>query len=203
MGWPVPSNALLPWRHFSRICGLLKDGKSVAYTSFPDGILWKSNIDGSGLVQMTQPPVYPKLLRWSPDGTQILFNDLVPPGQLVMYVIPAQGGAPQRLLPEDNGPQMDPNWSPDGRKVVFSSAGLLTGRADFSSRVELRMLDLADRHGLRRPWVQQRLVSPMVAGRQIHSGAFRQVRRENFRAENPTMDKVGRWASSLARIVAR
>jgi Tol biopolymer transport system component len=120
-----------------------KDGKSVAYMSFPDGILWKSNIDGSGLVQLTQPPVYPKLLRWSPDGTQILFNDLVPPGQLVMYVIPSQGGAPQRLLPEDNGPQMDPNWSPDGRKVVFSSAGLLAGRADFSSRVELRMLDLA------------------------------------------------------------
>jgi len=36
-----------------------KDDKFVAYTSFPDGILWKSNIDGSGLVQLTQPRSIP------------------------------------------------------------------------------------------------------------------------------------------------
>ena len=124
------------------------DGKSVAYTSYPDGILWKSNIDGSGPVQLTHSPVYPKVLRWSPDGTQIAFNDLLP--QLAMYVISSEGGAPQRLLPEDNGAQMDPNWSPDGKEVLFSTVGPAFGRADFSSRVECRVLDV-QAVGFRRP----------------------------------------------------
>lgn len=122
-----------------------KDGKWIAYTSYPDGVLWKSNIDGSGPVQLTEPPVYPKLLRWSPDGTQIIFNDVLPQGQLVTYVISSQGGVPQRLLPEDDGPQMDPNWSPNGKEVLFSTAGPLAGRVDFLSNVELRVFDLATR----------------------------------------------------------
>lgn len=122
-----------------------KDGKSIAYTSYPDGTLWKSNIDGSGQVELTQPPIYPKMPRWSPDGTQILFNDLAPDGQLLAYLVSAQGGVPKRLLPDDNDPQMDPNWSPDGKKVIFSTAGPLAGRlnATLSSKVELRILDLA------------------------------------------------------------
>ena len=39
---------------------------------------------------------------------------------------------------------MDPNWSPDGKKVVFSTAGPLGGRlnATVSPEVELRVLDL-------------------------------------------------------------
>lgn len=121
-----------------------KNGKSLAYTSYPDGTLWKSNVDGSGQVELTQPPIYPKLLRWSPDGTQILFNDLGPDGQLLAYLVSAQGGEPKRLLPDNNDPQMDPNWSPDGKKVIFSTAGPLAGRlnATFSSKVELRVLDL-------------------------------------------------------------
>jgi dipeptidyl aminopeptidase/acylaminoacyl peptidase len=31
------------------------------------------------------------------------------------------GGSPQRLLPEDSGQQIDPSWSPDGRKMIFST----------------------------------------------------------------------------------
>lgn len=121
------------------------DGKSVAYTSYPDGILWKSNIDGSGPVQLTHSPVYPKSLRWSPDGTQIAFNDVLPQGQFAIYIISSQGGAPQRLLPEDNGAQTDPNWSPDGKEVLFGTVGAAYGRADFSSHVECRLLDVASR----------------------------------------------------------
>lgn len=43
-----------------------RDGKAVAYASFPDGILWRANRDGSGLIQLSDPPMYPKLLHWSP-----------------------------------------------------------------------------------------------------------------------------------------
>lgn len=42
-----------------------RDGKSVAYVSYPEGILWRANRDGSGALQLTHPPVYPKLIRWS------------------------------------------------------------------------------------------------------------------------------------------
>jgi Tol biopolymer transport system component/DNA-binding winged helix-turn-helix (wHTH) protein len=114
------------------------DGKSVAYVSSPDGILWRANRDGSGQVQLTSPPFYPKSPRWSPDGTQILFQDDSPEA---MYVVSVQGGTPKRILPEDDGPQFDPNWSPDGKSVVYASfAGASSGHG---REPEIRILDLA------------------------------------------------------------
>ena len=110
------------------------DGKSLAYVTFPEGILWRANRDGSGRVQMTDPPMYPILPRWSPDGRQILF--MASPGlhgSDVMFIMPAEGGKPQRLLPRENGSEADPNWSPDGRKVVFWD-GVLN---------DIRILDIA------------------------------------------------------------
>ncbi|MGO9938543.1 MAG: winged helix-turn-helix domain-containing protein [Terracidiphilus sp.] len=98
------------------------DGKFVAYVSYPEGILWRANRDGSNPVQLSDPPMHPGLPRWSHDGAQILFDDLSsssPKG----YIVSALGGAaPQRLLPEDDGAEYDPNWSPDGHKIVFESA---------------------------------------------------------------------------------
>ena len=96
------------------------DGKSVAYVTFPEEILWRANADGSGRVQLTDPPVYPHGPRWSPDGNEILFS-AAPDAQNteMLYVVPSQGGKPHRLIPEDNGRQGDGTWSPDGRRIVF------------------------------------------------------------------------------------
>lgn len=96
-----------------------RDGKYVAYVSFPDGILWRANRDGSGLVQLTEPPFYPRMPHWSPDGTQILFTDNTQNGIDAIYVVSFQGGPPKRLLPDDGGPQSLADWSPDGTKVVY------------------------------------------------------------------------------------
>jgi len=41
-----------------------KDGQTVAYSTFPDGVLWKSNVDGTGRVQLTDPPLFPKRLAF-------------------------------------------------------------------------------------------------------------------------------------------
>ena len=98
------------------------DGKSVAYVTFPEGILWRANADGSGRVQLTDPPLYPHGPRWSPDGSQILFS-AAPDAQNteMLYVVPSQGGKSHRLIPEDNGKQADGSWSPDGRRIVFNT----------------------------------------------------------------------------------
>jgi eukaryotic-like serine/threonine-protein kinase len=97
-----------------------KDGKSVAYVSFPEGILSRANIDGSGAFPLTGLPLHPENPRWSPDGNQIVFMDVSSPVEAI-YLIPSEGGAPQRILPEDNERETSPNWSPDGDKIVFAS----------------------------------------------------------------------------------
>ncbi|MGO9438282.1 MAG: winged helix-turn-helix domain-containing protein [Terracidiphilus sp.] len=97
------------------------DGQYIAYVTFPEGILWRANRDGSNPVQLTDPPMYPTLPRWSPDGTQILFASMNAEGRFQSYLISRQGGTPQLLLPEDKEEQGNPNWSPDGQKIVFDS----------------------------------------------------------------------------------
>ena len=98
------------------------DGKSLAYVTYPEGILWRANRDGSNPIQLTDPPIYPNLLRWSPDGRQILFTASNSEGQMKVYLLSSEGGKPRMLLPPDNRTQFDPNWSPDGRKIVFSAS---------------------------------------------------------------------------------
>jgi DNA-binding winged helix-turn-helix (wHTH) protein/Tol biopolymer transport system component len=97
-----------------------RDGRSVAYVSFPDGVLARANSDGSGRVQMSDPPAHPKLIQRSPDGTRLIYSDSpASKGEDVMYSMPSQGGKPTRVLPDDNGTQQDAGWSPDGSKVVY------------------------------------------------------------------------------------
>ena len=50
-----------------------KDGQWVAYVTYPDGILWRSKVDGSERQRLTNPPLYTVLPRWSPDGKRIIF----------------------------------------------------------------------------------------------------------------------------------
>ena len=116
-----------------------KEGQSVAYVTYPDGILWRANRDGSDRVQLTNPPLSPQSLAWSPDGSQIAFMAPSPEGRQQAWIVPATGGSPQRLLPEDSGQETDPSWSPDGRRIIFAT-GLLGGDPRDSS---IRILDLA------------------------------------------------------------
>ena len=99
-----------------------KDGRWVTYVSYPDGALWRSRSDGSERLQLTYPPMYPVLPRWSPDGKQILFFEFALSGDKParIYEISADGGSPRLLLPEDHTQQLDPNWSPDGTKIIFA-----------------------------------------------------------------------------------
>jgi Tol biopolymer transport system component len=99
-----------------------KDGQSVTYVSYSDGALWRSKIDGSDRLQLTYPPMYPVLPRWSPDGKQIAFFEFAlgadKPAR--MYEVSADSGNPHPLLPDDRTHQLDPNWSPDGTKIIYA-----------------------------------------------------------------------------------
>ena len=118
--------------------GFLVRWKLRGVISFPDGVLWKANRDGTA-VQLTKPPFYPKLIHWSPNGTQILFTDYSSMGTETMFVVSSRGGTPMRVLPKDNGPSKG-QIAPDGRKVVFTSKGESeSGQAD---NEDIRILDL-------------------------------------------------------------
>jgi dipeptidyl aminopeptidase/acylaminoacyl peptidase len=111
------------------------DGKSIAYVSYPEGILWIADRDGNNRVQLTEPPNLVAHPRWSPDSKQIAFMAKKAEGQFACYVVSTDGGKPRRLLPEDSGEQIDPHWSPDGTKILFA----------WGAKQDLRILDLLSR----------------------------------------------------------
>jgi Tol biopolymer transport system component len=112
-----------------------KNGDWVAYVAFPEGTLWRSKADGSQRLQLSYPPLYASLPRWSPDGKEIAFFSVTSGKQSRIYVVSADGGIPKELLPNDDHPQADPCWSPDGVSLAFGSpyASAATG---------IRVLDL-------------------------------------------------------------
>jgi DNA-binding winged helix-turn-helix (wHTH) protein/Tol biopolymer transport system component len=116
-----------------------QDAKTVAYVTYPDGVLWRANADGTNPLQLTSPPVYPKSVRWSPGGKEILFVDRTPKGTNGIYVIASDGGRPRQVLPNDPENETDPSWSTDGKKIVYSTCPTLGA----SSKSDLRILDLA------------------------------------------------------------
>ena len=117
-----------------------KDGQWIAYTSYPDGALWRSKIDGSERIQLTYPPISPLLPRWSPDGKAILFFQFTqgPDKPARIYEVSPDGGSPRPLLPDDPSQQLDPNWSADGSKIIFA------GESN-SPASSIRILDVTSR----------------------------------------------------------
>jgi Tol biopolymer transport system component/DNA-binding winged helix-turn-helix (wHTH) protein len=113
-----------------------RDGKWVAYVSYPDRTLWRTRMDGSEQQRLTYQPVAAFLPRWSPDGNQIAYVDLQSGRPWKIFLISAQGGTPQALL-AGNETFSDPNWSPDGNRICF-------GRSPYANATTKRIevLDL-------------------------------------------------------------
>jgi DNA-binding winged helix-turn-helix (wHTH) protein/Tol biopolymer transport system component len=98
------------------------DREWVAYTTYSDGTLWRSRVDGSERLQLTSPPMKVTQPRWSPDGRQIAFNAILPaPATWNIYVISRAGGPAERLRPSEQ-PQLDVDWSPNGKSLIFGSS---------------------------------------------------------------------------------
>ena len=95
-----------------------RDGEWVTYVAFPEATLWRSKVDGSEKLQLTYPPLSVIMPRWSPDGTRITFEGQQPGKRFNTYVISAQGGNPEAVMPAERE-EDDPNWSADGKSLLF------------------------------------------------------------------------------------
>jgi eukaryotic-like serine/threonine-protein kinase len=112
-----------------------QDGHWVAYVSYPDNTLWRSRVDGSEKLQLTQRPMMAVQPRWSPDGKRIAFTavDTQKPWQI--YLVSVDGGSVEPLIVESQS-QLGPAWSPDGKAIIF---GRIVGR---EPKIALLKIDL-------------------------------------------------------------
>jgi Tol biopolymer transport system component/DNA-binding winged helix-turn-helix (wHTH) protein len=106
-----------------------RDGKWIAYVSFPDHLLWRCNVQGDHCLQLTGPAMQPTAPRWSPDSTRIAFFDASSGKPFKLFLVPANGGSPLAVVNELWN-EIDPNWSPDGQTLVFSHFPVFDRQAD-------------------------------------------------------------------------
>ena len=90
-----------------------RDGKWMAYMSYPEHALWRCRSDGSERLQLTYSPVVVIFPRISPDGTKVAFSD----GNGDVYVVSMNGGTPQKFMEGATAP----DWSPDGNLLAITS----------------------------------------------------------------------------------
>lgn len=93
------------------------------------GDLYKAPLAGGEAQRLTSHIGYEMFARFSPDGGSIAFTGQYD-GNTEVYLMPANGGEPQRLTytptnsRDDLGDRMGPNnivmaWSPDGKNIVY------------------------------------------------------------------------------------
>jgi TolB protein len=118
------------------------DGSKVLFASPFDGNqdIFMINLDGSGIVNLTQSEVDENTPAWSPDGRRIAFSGKRVGGQSDIWVINRDGSGLERLT---DHPNVDtyPAWSPDGTKIAFAS----TRDDPKNSRPDIYILDLETR----------------------------------------------------------
>jgi len=119
-----------------------RDGTRVAWISTSDGSLWQSRLDGSQRLQLTARPMRVFMMRWSPDSRSIAFMGKEPDKTWKVYSISTEGGQPQ-IVSEESRSQADPDWSPDGKSIVFGRSSEFM--AEDSTPKSIQIVDLSSK----------------------------------------------------------
>jgi TolB protein len=136
---------------------LSPDGRKIVFTSLKDGDLeiYTMNVDGSEVRRLTTTPGYDGGPWWSPDGKRIIYRahhpsdsaeladhrrllrqNQVRPSRVELWIMDADGGN-QRQVTKLGGANFGPSWTPDGRRIIFSS----NYRSPRSRNFELFLID--------------------------------------------------------------
>lgn len=124
------------------------NGKTIVFTSVRDGDLdlYSMNIDGTGVTRLTRDIGYDGGAFYSPDSKRIVYRahhpkapedlqayqallsrNLVEPGNLEIFVMNADGSGKQQVT-KNGASNFAPFFHPDGRRIIFSSSGVPTGK---------------------------------------------------------------------------
>lgn len=93
--------------------------------------IYRMNVDGSGLTQLTTNTAHDECPAVSPDGKKIAFLSYRD-GNSEIYVMNADGSAQTRIT-GNSITEEHPSWSPDGTKIFFIR--------DYSSRTEIWVMN--------------------------------------------------------------
>jgi Tol biopolymer transport system component len=107
------------------------DKQWMVYKDYPRRYLWRSKLDGSEKLQLTDSFAW--MPQWSPDSKWIVFSNFKE-----IYRISLDGGTPEKLTSEGKT-ELAPDWLPDGKSVAFNdypAPGRVMG---------IKILDLATR----------------------------------------------------------
>ena len=120
---------------------LSPDGRTIVFTSLKDGDLeiYTMNVDGSNVRRLTTAPGYDGGPFFSPDGTKIVYRayhptdsaelrtyrdllrkEMVRPNKMEVWVMNADG-SDQRQITSLGGANFAPFFTPDGKRIIFSS----------------------------------------------------------------------------------
>jgi eukaryotic-like serine/threonine-protein kinase len=106
------------------------DRQWLAYSDYPRGYLWRSKVDGSEKLQLTDS--YAQMPTWSPDSKWIAYTDW-----RELYRVGVDGRAPEKLTSE-GFTEVLPSWSPDGKSIYFNDYPI-------QGHFRIRVLDLETR----------------------------------------------------------
>ena len=151
-----------------------RDGRWVAWTD-ASGHLWRArSADGSDRLRLTEDDLEVFLAQWSPDGQQLLLMARRPGETWRIYSVAATGGATHLILADQRN-LADPDWSADGRSIVFGGQAELMGKEGDPHVIQI--LDLST-HAIRTLPGSENLFSPRWSpdGRWISALSLDQTR---------------------------